>query len=158
VFAALVVASVAAFAATQRLKHTPTVVQRFTHSPFFVPHSTGIHDQERLSFRIASADEVTVTIVNSSGAVVATLVHDRPLARYTPLRLRWSGRTGGATGYTVVEASRAIPALVPTLPGAVAPAGEYRMVVSLRGQRREVTSPWSFRLLAGSRAPTGARG
>jgi len=33
VFARLVVASFAAFFVTQRLKHTPTVVQRFQHSP-----------------------------------------------------------------------------------------------------------------------------
>ncbi|HEV2999062.1 MAG TPA: hypothetical protein VGX16_08130, partial [Solirubrobacteraceae bacterium] len=94
VFAALVLACFAAFFVTQRLKHTPTVVQRFLHGPYFLPQSNGPRRQERLSFRIREADLVTVTVIGAAGDEVATLVRDRPLPGYTQLKLRWNGRRG----------------------------------------------------------------
>ena len=126
VFAALVVASFAAFAITQHVKHTPTVVQRFMMTPNFSP--TGHHKLERISFRIKQDDEVTVTIVDASGEDIATLAHDLPLPRYTQLSLRWNGRRG------------------PTERGPLAPRGEYRVRVGLRRQHRAVLSPRSFEL------------
>ena len=47
---------------TQHLKHTPTVVQLFKLTPHFSPTPAGHIKQERISFRLAHADEVTVAI------------------------------------------------------------------------------------------------
>ncbi|HST56276.1 MAG TPA: hypothetical protein VLJ42_10365 [Solirubrobacteraceae bacterium] len=136
VFAALVLASFAAFFVTQRLKHTPTVVQRFMLAPYFAPIPRGANKLERISFRIKQADAVTVTVINAAGASVATLAHSRPLARYTQLSLRWNGRAG-----------------TPTHPGAPAPAGEYRVRVTLHHQHRSVLSPHTFKLVRTPRHP-----
>ena len=148
VFALLVLACFAAFFLTQRLKHTPTVVQAFKLTPTFSPTAPGHRRQERISFKLAAADEVTVTIINASGDVVATLIRDRSVPRYKPLSLRWNGRTGTASRYTVlVEGTNAHTVLVPVNEGGLAPAGEYRVQVSLRKQARTVRSPRSFSLI-----------
>ena len=66
VFALLVIACLAAFFVTQRLKHTPTAVQRFEMTPVFSPTASGHIKQERISFRVARSGAVTVTIVDSA--------------------------------------------------------------------------------------------
>jgi hypothetical protein len=145
VFAALVVACFAAFAITQRLKHTPTAVQSFEMTTAFHPTRTpaascrgrvprSLVDAskriEYLSFKLAQADEVTVAIVDSAGDDVATIVRDLPAERYKQLSLCWDGHRG------------------PTQSGRLAPPGEYRLRVSLRRQNRTVYSPRSFTLEA----------
>ena len=67
VFALLVLACFAAFFMTQRLKHTPTAVQRFKLTPFFSPTLPGLAKQEAISFKLAQADAVTVTIIDAAG-------------------------------------------------------------------------------------------
>jgi hypothetical protein len=129
VFALLVVACFAAFLITQRLKHTPTAVQLFKLTPFFSPTLAGHIKQERISFKLAQSDDVTVTIVDSAGSEVATLARSRAATRYKPLKLRWNGREGASSN------------------GPVAPAGKYRVRVSLSGQHRLVLSPRSFTLV-----------
>lgn len=131
-FGALVLACFGAFFVTQRLKHTPTVVQRFMGTPYFSPN--GRRRLERQSFRIAHADEITVTVLDARGSQVATLVRDHPLAAYTQFRVSWDGRGG-------------------TRPreGPPAPAGEYRIRVSLRRQARSILAPRSFRLVIAAR-------
>jgi len=146
VFALLILACFAAFFLTQRLKHTPTAVQQFKLTPFFSPTPAGHVKQERISFKLAKADAVTVTIINSKGDQVATLVQGYPVARYKPLSLRWSGRLGTARGYTVLEGPDKRRILVPANRGRLAPTGEYRVRVSLRKQDRSVLSPRSFTL------------
>jgi hypothetical protein len=128
VFALLVLACFAAFFMTQRLKHSPTAVQLFKLTPFFSP-TLARHRQERISFRLARSDEVTVTIVDSAGSEVATLARGRPVARYKPFKLRWNGRVGTSSN------------------GPLAPAGKYHVHVSLREQHRSVFSPRSFTLI-----------
>ncbi len=128
VFALLVLACFAAFFITQRLKHTPTAVQRFQLTPFFSPTPAGHIKEEHVSFKLSRADDVTVTIVNSAGNTVATLVRNRPVPRYKQFSLRWTGVTAG---------------------GQPAPAGEYRVRVSLREQHRSVFSPRNFTLVRG---------
>jgi hypothetical protein len=145
VFAALVVASFAAFAITQHLKHAPTVVQRFERSPYISPSAGGRHHVEHLSFRIADSDAVTVEILNSAGADVATLLSDRPLARYRQLSFVWDGHRGPTLAPPPAPGTPRDP-LVPRDRGPLAPPGEYRVRVSLREQHRSVTSPWSFAL------------
>jgi hypothetical protein len=149
VFAVLVLACFAAFFLTQRLKHTPTAVQQFRLTPFFSPTPAGHIKQERISFKLAEADEATVTIINSSGDTVATLVGNYPVARYKPLSLRWNGRLGTAHRYETLTGPDGRPVLVPATRGKLARAGEYRVRVSLRKQDRSVLSPQSFTLAVG---------
>lgn len=128
VFALLVVACFGAFILTQRLKHTPTAVQRFQLTPFFSPTSTGHIKEERISFKLDRADRVTVAIMKTDGDAVATLARARAVPRYKQLKLRWNGRTAG---------------------GGPAPAGEYRVRVTLLKQQRTVYSPHNFTLVRG---------
>jgi hypothetical protein len=147
VFAALVIACLGAFVLTQRLKHTPTAVQSFKLTPIFSPNPTGHIKAERISFKLAKADEVTVTILDANGDEVATLVRDRPVARYKQFSLRWNGRAGKAHSYRVLSDPNGTTIVVPTNTGAPAPAGEYRVRVSLQKQHRSVRSPGSFTLV-----------
>ncbi|HWX52945.1 MAG TPA: hypothetical protein VNY34_06610 [Solirubrobacteraceae bacterium] len=149
VFALLVVASFAAFFLAQRLKHTPTVVQSFERTPSFSPTAKGRIKQERISFKIAQPDLVTVTIVNAKGDVVATLVRDQPVARYKQFSLRWNGRSGAARRYTTLHSANGHSTLVPENEGALAPPGEYRVHFDLREQSHEVFGPRSFTLVGG---------
>lgn len=148
VFTLLVIACFAAFAITQRLKHTPTAVQRFELTPVFSPTPAGHIKEESISFKLAHAEQVTVTIVDSAGDTVATLVRDRPMARYKQLSLSWDGRQGTARGYTVAAGPDGTTIVTPINTGRPAPAGEYRVLVNLRGQHdRSVFSPNGFTLV-----------
>jgi hypothetical protein len=147
VFALLVLACFAAFFVTQRLKHTPTAVQSFKLTPFFSPTPTGHIKAEKISFKLAKADEVTVTIVNAGGDVVATLVRDLAVARYKPLSLRWNGRSGAARRYTLSAGANGRAIILPATEGELAPAGVYRVRVALRKQARTVESQRSFTLV-----------
>jgi hypothetical protein len=145
VFAALVLASFAAFAVTQHLKHTPTAVQNFKMTPYLSPGVSGHHRVEHLSFRIAHSDEVTVTIIDSSGGQVATLLRARPLARYRQLSFVWDGRRGPTTAPRNALGTPRDP-LVPVDRGRLAAPGEYRVQITLQGQHRTLRSPRSFTL------------
>lgn len=145
VFGTLVLACFAAFAITQHLKHTPTVVQDFKMTPYLLPSATGRRRVEHLSFRISHTDEVTVTILDANNAVIATLLSNRPLARYTQLSLQWDGH-GGPTTPPAPAAGTPHDPLVPVDHGSLAARGEYRVRVSLRQQKRTVLSPRSFTL------------
>jgi hypothetical protein len=147
VFALLVLACFAALLVTQRLKHTPTPVQEFKLTHVISPASAGESKEEHISFRLAKADEVTVTIESSSGEEVATLVRDLPVARYKTLSLRWNGRRRTAHGYRVLRRADGYTTLLPVNRGAPAPTGEYSVRVSLRELGRSVPSPRSFKLV-----------
>jgi hypothetical protein len=147
VFGLLVVACFAAFFVTQRLKHTPTLVQRFELTPFFSPTRHAHVKLEAVSFKLSRSDAVTVTIVDSSGNDVATLVRDHALTRYKQFSLRWNGRRGSASRYAFVSTESGRSVLLPLTRGAPAPAGEYRVRVSLRHEHRSVLSPRTFTLV-----------
>lgn len=125
VFALLVLATAAAFFVTQRLKHSPTVVQQVGVIPFLSPRSTNHHLSAKISFKIKRADDVTVTILNEAGDDIATLARDRHLAAYTQWAVRWRGQTDA---------------------GAVAPDGVYRIRVRLRKQGRTALLAKTIRL------------
>lgn len=146
VFALLVVACFAAFLITQRLKHTPTAVQEPQLAPAFSPAAAGQEKLEAISFKLANAEDVTVTIVDSAGNTVATLVTDYPAPRYKTFSLRWNGRRGTAHrfGHMLTPHGRSI--LVPENEGRLAPAGEYRVSIDLRHRRQQVFLPRSFTL------------
>jgi hypothetical protein len=146
-FALLVLACLVAFFVTQRLKHTPTPVQRFKRTPRFSPYPSGHVKQEQISFKLDHADAVTVTVIDTTGEVVATLAKGRPVARYKQFSLRWNGRRGNPAGYRQSASPGGRPILLPRNHGAIAPAGEYRVRVFLRHQHKTVLSPWSFTLV-----------
>jgi hypothetical protein len=146
VFAALVVACFAAFLITQRLKHTPTAVQEFRLAAHFSPYTHPGH-REAISFKLARADEVTVTVFDvTSGDTVATLLIDHPVVRYKEFKLSWNGRRGVAHGYEQLTSPRGRAIVAPENRGPLATAGEYRVRVSLREQHQTVSSPYSFTL------------
>ncbi len=146
VFAALLLACLAAFVITQRLKHTPTAVQSFKLTPIFAPTPAGRHKVEKISFKLANAEPVTVTILDADERAVATLVRDRPVARYKQFSLRWNGREGSAYIKTVALGPDGTTIVTPVNTGAPAPAGEYHVRVYLHEQRRAVLSPTGFTL------------
>jgi hypothetical protein len=147
VFGLLVAACFAAFFVTQRLKHTPTLVQRFELTPRFSPTRTGHLKLEAISFKLSHSEEVTVTIVDASGNDIATLVRDYPLTRYKQFSLRWNGRLGAAHGYTFSSTASGRSVLLASNRGRLAPAGQYRVRVNLRTQRHSLLSPRSFALV-----------
>jgi hypothetical protein len=153
VFAALVVATVGGLFLAQRIKHTPTSVQGFRLHPLsFSPQSRNGPTVEQLSFRVAKTGQVTVAIVGSSGDTVATLVRNLPWQRYLRLCLAWNGRRG-AGGVLSGAAQRPAAGICPAEPafalpaGRLAPAGDYRVRVSLRHSGHSVLSPSSFALV-----------
>ncbi len=121
VFALLVLACIAAFFITQRLKHTPTAVQDFERTPTFSPRSAvAAHRQEQLSFKLDRAEAATVTIIDAGGSAVATLVRNHPIPRYKQFSLRWNGRRGPPRGYAQIVSPHGHVTLVP---GNVGPLG-----------------------------------
>ena len=147
VFALLVLACGAAFIVTQRLKHTPTAVQSFELTPRFSPTPVGHIKAEQISFKLANAEPVTVTVVGSAEDTVATLVREYPVVRYKQFALRWNGRTGSARGYTVAAGPEGTTIVTPVNTGHPAPAGEYHVRVYLHDQNRSVISPAGFTLV-----------
>jgi hypothetical protein len=149
-FVLLVLACFAAFFVTQRLKHTPTAVQRFELTPRFSPTPAGHVKEARISFKLARGDAVTVTIENSAGDTTATLVRDWPVPRYKQFSLRWNGHTGTARRFGFVHVpghAGGVTSVKPSNDGSLAPAGEYRVRVNLRRQRRSVQSPRELTLV-----------
>src|SRR6202011_2164628 len=129
-----------------RLKHTPTVLQMFRLTPRFSPTPQGHIKAERIAFKLAQADAVTVVILDAKGDEVATLVRDYPVRRYKLFSLRWNGRLGQARGYTLVRSNGHLSVLAKN-EGGRAPGGKYRVRVSLRAQHRTLDSARSFTLV-----------
>jgi hypothetical protein len=141
VFALLVVATVAAFAWSQRLKRDPIVLDRVTfvavpvlhpknpvHS--FTPNRDCHYDRMRIRFRVTQSDDATVQVVKPAGKVVITLSRDRFLKRYHFFTFYWDGRSRD---------------------GGIAGRGRYKLRVKLLGQERTLVPPGAIKL---HRAPT----
>ncbi len=148
VFALLVIACFAALLITQRLKHTPPLVPTYKLTKVLAPASTGEAKEERIAFKLAKADVVTVSIESSSGDTVATLVRNLPVPRYKILSLRWNGREGTAQGFGVLRKADGYTTLLPHTRGPVAPPGEYTVRVALRKEDRTLSLPRTFKLVA----------
>jgi hypothetical protein len=147
VFALIVVACFAAFLITQRLKHTPTAVHSYMLAYAFSPYPGAQPKLEAIAFELANTEAVTVTIVDDGGNTVATLVRDYRLVRYKQFSLRWNGRRGSARRYSHLVTPNGRRILVAEPAGTVAPPGEYRVGVSLRGRGQHVLLPRSFALV-----------
>jgi hypothetical protein len=138
VFALLVLATVAAFAWSQRLKRDPLVLDKVTfvaapaprdpraprrHS--FTPNGDCRSDRLRIRFRVTQSDDATVQVVKPGGRVVYTLARDRFLKRYHFHTFYWDGRQRG---------------------GGTAPPGRYKLRVKLLGQERTLVTPGTIGL------------
>jgi len=91
VFGLLVIATFAAFFVTQRLKHSPTLVQAATAIPYIYPAKG--HRNAVISFKLRQADEVTVTVVGPAGDDVDTLASGAQMPAYQQRAFRWRGVT-----------------------------------------------------------------
>ncbi|HWP33564.1 MAG TPA: hypothetical protein VNL97_07430, partial [Solirubrobacterales bacterium] len=150
VFALLALATVAAFAWSQRLKREPLVLDRVTLvSPrqpagpgrrpptrrAFTPNGDCRFDQERIRFRVTESDRATVQVVKPGGRLVITLARDRELKRYHFFTFYWDGRRRE---------------------DGIARPGRYKLRVKLLGQDRVLVPPGVIRLHRAKRHPAGA--
>lgn len=124
VFLLLVVATIGAFFAAQRLKHQDPLLRYRASDRAFSPNGDGIKDTARIRFRLPEADDVTVTILDEDGGTVARIATNKPLGKGAQL-FRWDGRTDD---------------------GLLAPEDEYRVRVGLRNEGRTNTLPHSIKL------------
>jgi hypothetical protein len=118
-FAALVVATGAAFFVTQRLKRSTPIVTRVFFYEWISPNGDGRKDSVHLRFDLPKSQHVTAWIVNSRGEEVRTLADDVFMHRGTR-RFVWNGK--GDDGLVVRD-------------------GIYRLRVGLRTEGRSVTVP-----------------
>jgi hypothetical protein len=135
VFALLVLATLAAFAYSQRAKREPLVLDRVTfiapphrkgtpkvHS--FTPNGDCRRDRIRIKFRTTISGQGVVQVVKPGGRVVVTLARDTFLKRYTFHVYYWDGRQRG---------------------GGTARPGRYKLRVKL-GTERTLVTPGTIRL------------
>jgi hypothetical protein len=143
VFALLILATVAAFAWSQRLKRDPLVLDRATFVPApilhprnpaqsFTPNGDCRYDRIRIRFRTTQSDDGTVQVIRPGGRVVITLARDEFLKRYTFHTYFWDGRQRG---------------------GGIARPGRYKLRVTLLGQDRVLVPPGVIRLHRAHRKP-----
>lgn len=134
VFALLVLATVAAFAYSQRVKRDPLVLDRvqFIAPPHrkgtpkvhsFTPNGDCRRDRIRITFRTTISDQGTVQVIKPGGRVIFTLARDTFLKRYTIHTYYWDGRQRN---------------------DGIAPPGRYKLRVKLGG--RVLVTPGSIRL------------
>lgn len=148
VFALLVLATLAAFAWSQRVKRDPLVLDRVTMvaplhparpgarppvQPAFTPNGDCRFDVERIRFRVTQSDHATVQVVKPGGKLVITLARNRFLKRYHFFTFYWSGRERN---------------------DGLARPGRYKLRVKLLGQERVLVSPGTIKL---HRAPGRAK-
>lgn len=137
VFALLVVATVAAFAWSQRLKRDPLVLDRVTFgtpaSRAFTPNGDCRFDRIRIRFRMTRSDRANVQVVKPGGKLVITLARDTYLKRYRFFTFYWDGRMRN---------------------DGIAPPGRYKLRVKMLGEDRTLVPGGVMRLHRASRAPS----
>jgi hypothetical protein len=93
VFALLVVATIAAFFATQQLKSEFPLVIRFAAKPKQIsPNGDRYRDSTEVGFDLSEPAKVSFSIVDREGIEVRRIVDDRPLAGDAKHRFPWDGR------------------------------------------------------------------
>jgi hypothetical protein len=140
VFALLVLATIAAFAWSQRLKRDPLVLDRVTFgtqaSRSFTPNGDCRFDRIRIRFRVTRSDQGDVQVVKPGGKLIVTLARDVYLKRYRFFTFYWDGRTRN---------------------DGTAPPGRYKLRVKLLGQERTLVPGGVMKLHRFDR-PAGAPG
>lgn len=117
VFAALIVATAAAFVQAQLVKRNDLILDRVRATPRdFSPNGDGRRDITYFRFRLTRPDRADVMVVDETGRVVRVLARNRPLGTYRYLVFPWDGKTTS---------------------GRIAPAGAYRVRVVLHRQDRD---------------------
>jgi hypothetical protein len=157
VFALLVVATLAAFAWSQRLKRDPLVLDRVSfvgvprsspgsirrghqlhpkaravHS--FTPNDDCRYDRIRIRFRMTQSDHADVQIVKPGGKLILTLDRNRFLKRYTFFTYHWNGRMRG---------------------NGIAEPGRYKLRVKLLEKDRTLVPGGVMKLHEAPRRPVG---
>lgn len=123
--AALLVATAAAFAYTERLKLTPSpILGTIVPTKVFSPICECPTDTAQIAFRLRRRDRVTATMVDENDHVVRTLVTEQPESRGS-VTLYWDGRDDL---------------------GQVVPDGSYRPRVKLSLNRRTIVLPNPIRV------------
>ena len=141
VFALLVLATLAAFAYSQRAKRDPLVLDKVSFVGYpvldpdepvrsFTPNGDCQYDRVRIRFRTTISDDGTVQVIKPGGRVVYTLARDRFLKRYSFHTYYWDGRQRG---------------------GGTAPPGRYKLRVRL-GPDRTLVTPGAIKLHRGPQA------
>jgi hypothetical protein len=129
VFALVVLATLAAFAWSQRLKRDPLVLDRVTFgkpaSRAFTPNDDCRFDSIRIRFRVTRSDRAHVQIVKPGGKLVVTLARDTYLKRYRFSTFYWDGRVRN---------------------DGTAPPGRYKLRVKLLDQDRVLVPGGVMRL------------
>jgi hypothetical protein len=137
VFALLVLATIAAFAWSQRLKRDPLVLDRVTFgtaaSRSFTPNGDCRFDRIRVRFRVTRSDQADVQVVKPGGKLVLTLSRDVYLKRYRFFTFYWDGRERE---------------------DGLAPPGRYKLRVKLLDQDRVLVPGGVMRLHRAPRDPT----
>jgi hypothetical protein len=148
VFALLALATLAAFAWSQRLKRDPLVLDRVTFVPVprlhrnalpargFTPNRDCRFDRVRIRFRVTQSDHATVQVIKPGGTLVLTLARNQFLKRYHFFTYYWDGRSRN---------------------DGVAPPGRYKLRVKLLGQDRVLVPPGLMRLHRAQRRAGEAR-
>jgi hypothetical protein len=145
VFAVLVLATLAAFAWSQRLKRDPLVLDRVSFLAVpqsreqrprvraFTPNGDCRFDRIRVRFRVTQSDRAHVQVVKPGGKLVVTLARDRYLKRYRFFTFYWDGRSR--------EDGKA-------------PPGRYKLRVKLLDQDRVLVPGGVMKLHDAARRPT----
>jgi len=137
VFALLVVATLAAFAWSQRLKRDPLVLDRVTFgaavSRSFTPNGDCRLDKIRIRFRVTRSDDADVQVVKPGGKLIVTLARETYLKRYRFFTFYWDGRMRN---------------------DGIAPPGRYKLRVKLLGQERTLVPGGVMRLHRSPSRPT----
>ncbi len=144
VFALLVLATVAAFAWSQRLKRDPLVLDRVSFLAVpqsdsqrprvraFTPNRDCRFDRIRIRFRVTRSDRAHVQVVKPGGKLIITLARDTYLKRYRFFTFYWDGR--------VRNDGKAAP-------------GRYKLRVKLLDQERTLVPGGVMRLHEAPRRP-----
>lgn len=132
----LLVATVAAFGYSQRLKREPLVIDRVEYRVFglkedgplptvFSPNGDCKRDRMSINFRTTRSDTADVEIIGLGGRAIRTLERDRFFKRYREHTLIWDGKKDD---------------------GQVPISSKYRVRVTMHGEDRVLYLPGWIRL------------
>jgi len=134
--ALLLIATVAAFGWSQRLKREPLVIDRVEYvalgltangaaQTVFSPNGDCKRDRMSIHFRTTKSDTADVVIIGRGGNPIRTLARDRFFKRYREHTLIWNGRKDD---------------------GRVPMTGKYRVRVTMHGEDRVLYLPGWIRI------------